>query len=77
MGDLGVIFVLGTVAVIAVWTTMTIVEKTGNNQLLGLLAFVPVVNVGLVVWLAFSEWPVHTEMKRLKVELATLRNPQK
>ncbi len=32
--------------------------KTGNNQWLGLLMLVPLVNLGMLVWLAFSEWPL-------------------
>lgn len=35
-----------------------IMGKTGHNQWLGLLMLIPLVNVGILIWLAFSEWPV-------------------
>lgn len=35
-----------------------ILGKTGNNQWLGLLMVVPIANIVLMIWLAFSEWPL-------------------
>ena len=59
---------LATIAVFAVlfvWPTCRIVGKAGFHPLLGLLVLVPVANIGLLLFLAFAEWPAlkaqHTE----------------
>lgn len=36
-----------------------IAAKAGFNPWLGLLMVVPVVNLGFLVWFAFTDWPVH------------------
>ncbi|HEY7286582.1 MAG TPA: hypothetical protein VH497_14130 [Vicinamibacterales bacterium] len=73
MGDFYIVFVLAGIGALAVWIMMTVLQKTGHNPLLGLLAFLPIVNVALLVWLAFSEWPIQVEVSRLKAEVASLR----
>lgn len=52
--------ILLTVAflVLFAYIWVRILGKTGNNQWLGLLMLIPLVNVGVLIWLAFSEWPV-------------------
>ena len=46
-----------------VYCWMRLVGKTGNSQWLGLLIMIPVVNLALVIWLAFSDWPVHRRLR--------------
>ena len=41
-----------------VYIWIRLVGKTGNNQWLGLLMLVPIANLILLIWLAFSEWPL-------------------
>lgn len=41
-----------------VYIWIRLVGKTGNNQWLGLLMLVPIANLVLLIWLAFSEWPL-------------------
>ena len=43
-----------------------IIEKTGNSGWLALLMLVPFGNLGLILWLAFSDWPVLRENRELK-----------
>lgn len=45
---------------VAFWAYIWIrlVGKTGNNQWLGLLMLVPIANLILLIWLAFSDWPL-------------------
>ena len=43
-----------------------ITAKTGYSGALGLLYFVPIANFVFLLVLAFSEWPVHRELKSLK-----------
>jgi len=47
-------------------------QKTGLNGALGLLMLVPVVNLGVALYLAFAEWPVIAELARLKLLAASL-----
>ena len=45
----------GLLTVVAWWK---IVAKTGNPGPLGLLMWIPVLNIALLFWLAFSQWPI-------------------
>jgi hypothetical protein len=45
-------------------------QKAGFAGALGLLMLVPVVNLGVALYLAFAEWPVLTELARLKMVAA-------
>lgn len=52
--------ILFTIAFIVLFAFIwvRILGKTGYNQWLGLLMLIPLVNVGILIWLAFSEWPL-------------------
>jgi hypothetical protein len=45
--------------------------KAGFNGALGLLMLVPVVNLGVALYLAFAEWPVLAELGRAKLQAAS------
>jgi hypothetical protein len=47
-------------------------RKAGMSGALGLLMLVPVVNLGVALYLAFVEWPIIAELSRLKLQLASL-----
>jgi hypothetical protein len=55
------------VVFLVVW--IKIMSRTGYNGALGCLMLVPVVNLILMLVLAFKEWPVERENKRLKEQL--------
>ena len=61
------LFTLLTIALAAVlyWR---IAGKTGYPSALGLLMLVPLANVVLLVVLAFTEWPIEAELRRLRGE---------
>jgi hypothetical protein len=62
----GLTFFLGLAAVAAVvW--WRILSKTGHSGWLGLLMLVPIANVILILVLAFGEWPIHRELRDLKL----------
>jgi len=65
LGILGIGIIVGLLFLTAliVWK---ITAKTGYPGVLGLLYFVPIANIVFLLILAFSEWPVHREMKSLK-----------
>ena len=45
-----------------------LIEKTGNHGAISLLLLVPLVNIGVYFWLAFSEWPIESELNGLKAK---------
>lgn len=47
-------------------TFWRISQKAGYPGILGLVMFVPAVNILLLINFAFSEWPIHKELNRLK-----------
>ena len=47
-------------------------QKAGMAGGLGLLMLVPVVNLGVALYLAFAEWPVLAEVARLKLVAASV-----
>jgi len=49
-----------------------IYKKAGYSGLLGLLMFIPLVNLGMVLWFAFAEWPIFKKMREAQA-LATMR----
>lgn len=57
------------VFLIVIW--WKIFAKTGNSGFLGLLMFVPLVNFIMLLVLAFSDWPVHRELRMLKAGKTT------
>lgn len=52
---------------VALWTQ--IFHKAGYSRWLGLLTFVPVVNVFAIIWFALAKWPLLVEVEALRNEL--------
>ena len=46
-----------------------IVERTGYNGWMALLMFVPLLNIGLLLYLAFADWPIQRENRALRAQL--------
>jgi hypothetical protein len=46
-------------------------QKAGFSGAIGLLMLVPVVNLGVALYLAFAEWPVLAELARVKLLAAS------
>jgi hypothetical protein len=67
-----VVFVLfaATLIVLAI-VFYKLFTKAGFNGALGLLMLVPVVNLGVALYLAFAEWPVLAELGRVKLQAAS------
>lgn len=57
------------VLAIAFWQFL---RKAGFTPALGLLMLVPLVNLGVALWLAFTEWPLTRELERTKLVAASL-----
>lgn len=73
-GGLGVILALIVVGVM-VFAFWKIIEKTGHHGALSLLMLIPFVNVGIIVWLALTEWPVHKELASWRTWYASTQTP--
>ena len=54
------------VTILMVWVYCRIFSKAGFSWALGLLMFVPIANIIMPFVLAFSDWPVHKELRTLK-----------
>ncbi|MCF7955146.1 MAG: hypothetical protein K9M75_05035 [Phycisphaerae bacterium] len=69
---IGIVFILIflliglAVAIISAVVYCKICSKTGYHWALGLLMFVPIANLILPLILAFSEWPIHRELRACK-----------
>jgi len=59
-----------TYAVLAV-SLWQFLKKAGLTPAIALLMLVPVVNLGVALWAAFTAWPVLAENARLKMLVAT------
>ena len=60
------LFIVVGLLVLTALVAWKITAKTGYPGVLGLLYFVPIANIVFLLIMAFSEWPVHREMKSLK-----------
>jgi hypothetical protein len=61
--EITVILLVGVLPVIAFWK---IFAKAGYPGALGLLLLVPLVNLVMFFFLAFSDWPVLKELEALR-----------
>lgn len=52
------LIVLAVIVVLTVWPGCRICRKAGYPAILGLLFFLPLLNVCLWLYLAFAEWPL-------------------
>ncbi len=58
------------VAIIKVVIFCKIFSKAGYSWALGLLMFVPIVNIIMPFVLAFGDWPIQKELRLLKQQLS-------
>lgn len=58
-----VILLFSAIIPLAFWK---ICAKTGFPGVLGLLMLVPVANIILLLYLAFTDWPIQKELNQLK-----------
>jgi energy-coupling factor transporter transmembrane protein EcfT len=52
--------------ILVVWLLCRIFKKAGYCWAWGLLWLVPIGNIIVLLMLAFGDWPIHKEMRRLK-----------
>jgi hypothetical protein len=61
-----IIFISLLLTVLMTWAYCRICSKAGYSWALGLLMLVPVANFVLPLVLAFGDWPIQKEMRKLK-----------
>ena len=65
---LALLVVTYIVLAIAFWQFL---KKAGLTPMVALLMLVPVVNLGVALWAAFTEWPVVNEVAHLRLVAAS------
>jgi hypothetical protein len=70
-GPVMAILLLATLVVLGI-AFYQIYKKAGFNGLLGLLMLIPIVNLAMMLWFAFAEWPALVKLRELQA-LASLR----
>jgi len=60
-------FVIIVVAVLCVWAYWRIFAKAGYPGAMSIMMVIPILNIIMIFFLAFSEWPVHKELKALRL----------
>lgn len=67
----GVMFLWTLFVVVAVvftiYCTWRVAEKSGYPGVYSLLLLVPVVNIIVQLYWVFAEWPIETELRRLRI----------
>ena len=61
-----VAFVVLVVVAIKLLICCKIFSKAGYSWALGLLMLIPIVNIIMAFFIAFADWPVQKELRRLK-----------
>ncbi len=65
--------VAGITAMIFVLASLRLCSKAGYHSLFGLLLLVPVVNLFIFLFMAFSRWPIERELRELRNVQQTAR----
>ena len=50
----------------AIWIFGAIAKKAGYPRFMGLWMLLPIVNIGVLIWFAYTEWPIEIERARLR-----------
>jgi len=61
-----VVVAIVLISLIWIWPVWRIVAKTGHPGALTLLFLIPAINLGMLFYLAFAEWPIERELKTLR-----------
>ena len=70
--ELIILLMVASIAVLVGVLWWKIVGKTGYSGWMGLLILLPVVNLVILLILAFGEWPIHRELEELRQRAGAL-----
>ena len=66
-----VAFIVLVIVALKLLICCKIFSKAGYSWALGLLMLIPIVNIIMAFFLAFADWPVQKELRRLKQQQQT------
>jgi hypothetical protein len=66
-----------TLYLIATIALGAIIAKTGHNPFLAVLAFLPIINLVFLAYLALSRWPIEDDVGNLRAENGNLKKMMK
>ena len=68
IGNLGVpeFIIIFVICFLIIWPLWRICRKTGYGGVLSIGLLVPFLNIAILLYLAFSEWPIERELKQFK-----------
>ena len=52
-----------------------IFQKAGYSGWLAICMFIPIVNIVVLFWFAFSKWPIQVQLERLRAGQGTSASP--
>ena len=64
--DIWGLIIFAPIVLLYILSYWKIFSKAGYPGWLGLLQFIPVINIFIIFFLAFSKWPIHQELERIK-----------
>ncbi len=60
------IYIILGIAILIVWPFWRIFKKAGYHGALGLLMVIPLLNLVMILFLAFADWPSHKNGPQVK-----------
>ena len=64
--ELMVILTILSLGLVVIWPAWRILTKAGFPGWLAIAAVIPMVNVALLVFVAFTEWPIERELREAR-----------
>jgi len=64
--ELMIIALIGLLWVLPTWF---IIKKTGYHPALSLLVVIPFLNLALILFIAFSKWPIIKELEEMRAKI--------
>lgn len=61
------------IAIPIVFVTSRIMKKIGLSRWWGIVWMLPPFSIGLFIWMAYAEWPIEKDLKRLQESIAVLQ----
>ena len=66
-----IVALLAVTLLILAFAFYKLYAKAGFSGAIGLLMLVPIVNLGVALYLAYATWPIQTELQRVKLVAAS------
>ena len=64
--ELMLILTILSLSLVVIWPAWRILTKAGFPGWFGIAAAIPMVNVALLVYVAFTEWPIERELREAR-----------